>query len=952
MPSSRRSHKVEVLSPEEQVEKAIRENEEEIHFVLGPGEELPENISQLTQLKHLGLYMDKAVSLPKFVPVFSNLESLTINGTTDTLEFLPEEIGDLKNLKLLGIYFTNIKTLPRSLGKLSNLEHWDMIGSNIEELPNEIGGLAKLKIMRIVGSRLEMLPEVFEKLNLLEELSFASSNIKKIPESIGALGDLKSLRLSNSQTKDIPASFSGLKSLISLDVSGNKFGRVPENLRFLNQLIELDLSDNEIAKLPDWISEFNKLQSLYLHGNNLRLPSEVLGLTQHDIFLSSNRRKEEIKPAKPADIISYYFSAKAEERPLNEAKLILLGKGNAGKTSLVNRLVHEKFKPEQKTEGIKITEWAFSLFDKEDVRLNVWDFGGQEIMHATHQFFLTQRSLYLLVINGREGEEESAADYWLKLIENFGDSSPVIVVLNKQNEHPFSLNEEGLKRKFPNIREIIKTDCQDGTGIEELRRAIQRETDRLDGLRDLFPASWFAIKDGLSNPRRRSNYISFKSYQTRCKKLGETDAYWQKQLAVYLHRLGVALNFSEDPRLNDTHVLNPRWVTEGIYKILNSRLLEEQRGEIVLDDLSKMLEERKYPATMHRFLIDLMKKFDLCFSYADDECHYLIPELLDKQEPSAVREFDPVECLNFQYHYPVALEGLLPRFIVRAHNLIDGDLRWRTGAILQFEGCQALVRADMQDKKVFVSVKGSMNNRRRLLAVVRTHFESIHASFKSLEVEEVVPIPGHPKENVSYEDLIVFEESSCLQFPKAIDGKMQILSVPGLLNGVDLEGSRKRENFMDKQTQPTRLFYSYSHKDEALCDELETHLSIMRRQHIIDVWHDRKIGAGTEWKNQIDENLEKADVVLLLISSDFLASDYCYDKEMKRAMERHDAGEAIVIPVILRDCDWHDADFGKLQGLPKDGKAVTLWPNKDTAWRDVSEGIKKRVKDLREAKGI
>ena len=760
---------------------------------------------------------------------------------------------------------------------------------------------------------------------------------------------LKSFSWRGSSLEEISLSFEGLNNLRELNLSHNKLNRVPESLKYIEKLARLDLSNNAIASLPIWISELKQLEELLLHGNNLRLPLEVLGPNEIDILLASLESKE-VKPAKPADIISYYFRAQSEMRPLNEAKLILLGKGNAGKTSLVNRLVHEKFKPEQKTEGIKITEWDFDLFDKERVRLNVWDFGGQEIMHATHQFFLTQRSLYLLVINGREGEEESAADYWLKLIENFGESSPVIVVLNKQKEHPFSLNEDGLKRKFPNIREIIKTDCQDGTGIDELRRAIERETDRLESLRDLFPANWFSIKEALG--KTRSNFLPFKTYQAKCKRLGETDVYWQKQLAVYLHRLGIALNFSDDPRLNDTHVLNPRWVTAGIYSILNSPLLEEQRGEIVLDDLGKMLDTKKYPATMHRFLIDLMKKFDLCFGYTDDDCHYLIPELLDKQEPRAVGEFDPVECLNFQYHYPVALEGLLPRFIVRAHDLIDGNLRWRTGAILRFEGCQALVRADMQDKKVFISVKGPQKSRRRLLAVIRSHFESIHYSFKSLEVEEVVPIPGHPTENVSYRDLIVFEESSCLQFPKAIDGKMQILSVSELLNGVDLEGSRKRDNFMDKQTKPIRLFYSYSHKDEALRDELDKHLIIMRRQHVIDTWSDRQIGAGTEWKNQISENLEKADVILLLISSDFLASDYCYDKEMKRALERHDAGEAVVIPVILRDCDWHDADFGKLQGLPKDGKAVTLWADKDTAWRDVSEGIKKRVKELRETKGL
>ena len=148
-------------------------------------------------------------------------------------------------------------------------------------------------------------------------------------------------------------------------------------------------------------------------------------------------------------------------------------------------LVHKKpFDPnKKKTEGIQITAWPLKL-NGEKVRLHVWDFGGQEIMHATHQFFLTERSLYLLVLDGREGGEDADADYWLRLIESFGGDSPVIVVLNKIKEHPFDLNRRALEQKYVGIREFVQTDCEDGTGIEELRRAIERETDRLEDLRD------------------------------------------------------------------------------------------------------------------------------------------------------------------------------------------------------------------------------------------------------------------------------------------------------------------------------------------------------------------------------------------------------------------------------------------------------------------------------------
>ena len=301
----------------------------------------------------------------------------------------------------------------------------------------------------------------------------------------------------------------------------------------------------------------------------------------------------------------------------------MVGRGAVGKTSLVNRLVHRLFKDEKKTEGIKITEWEWKLKENEDVRLHVWDFGGQEIMHATHQFFLTERSLYLLVLNGREGGEDADADYWLKLIESFGGESPVIVVLNKIKEHPFDVNRRALRQKYPFVRDFIETDCEDGTGIEKLRKTIEHETDALEHLRDDFPASWFSIKYKLAGMKK--NFVDFEEYRRECALLGEEDEKAQELLARYLHSLGIALNYRDDPRLQDTHVLNPHWVTNGIYKILNSQKLKEQNGEIRLGDLSEILDKTIYPAKMHRFLFDLMKKFDLCFSFPDDGVALLNP---------------------------------------------------------------------------------------------------------------------------------------------------------------------------------------------------------------------------------------------------------------------------------------------------------------------------------------
>jgi hypothetical protein len=154
--------------------------------------------------------------------------------------------------------------------------------------------------------------------------------------------------------------------------------------------------------------------------------------------------------------------------------------------------------------------------------------------------------------------------------------------------------------------------------------------------------------------------------------------------------------------------------------------------------------------------------------------------------------------------------------------------------------------------------------------------------------------------------------------------------------------SLQREHPLRKLTirRNLRLFYSYSHKDKALRDQLEVHLTLLKRSGVISAWHDRLIGAGQEWQREIPDNLEQADIILMLVSADFLASDYCYGVELARALERHKAGEALVIPVLARDVDLTDAPFSKLQWLPRNGRAIKRWADRDTALKDVAEGVR------------
>jgi internalin A len=379
-------------------------------------------------------------------------------------------------------------------------------------------------------------PEWIGELSKLHDLHLASNQLTVLPEFIGKLTGLRSLNLDSNQLTALPEWIGQLVRLEGLDLDNNRLTALPKSIGQLTRLQRLYLNGNQLTRLPESIVNLSQLKELYLHGNSpLGLPVEVLGPSWIEVFDQGKKQNA------PSTILEYYFRSR-QGQPLNEAKLILVGRGGVGKTSLVNRLVDNTFKARQKkTEGIRITRWNIKINRREDVRLNVWDFGGQEIMHATHQFFLTERSLYLLVLNGREGEEDRDADYWLRLIESFGGNSPVIVVLNKFREHPFDVNRRALQQKYMGIREFICTDCKDGKGLKELRRAVERETDRLDDLRVKFPASWVAIKDRLAG--MKENFLDFDTYREECTKLGEIEIGAQEKLAGYLHSLGIALNF-------------------------------------------------------------------------------------------------------------------------------------------------------------------------------------------------------------------------------------------------------------------------------------------------------------------------------------------------------------------------------------------------------------------------
>jgi internalin A len=289
-------------------------------------------------------------------------------------------------------------------------------------------------------------------------------------------------------------------------------------------------------------------------------------------------------------------------------------------------------------------------------------------------------------------------------------------------------------------------------------------------------------------------------------------------------------------------------------------------------------------------------------------------------------------------------EGLLPRFIVRTHALSEGKPRWRTGVILAFDGNRALVKADPHDtRRVTINVAGPKERRRNLLALIRSEFERIHSKLTKLGHEEFVPVPKFPSIAIPWKKLRVLEEKGVAKLTEVAGSDVIELDVQELINGVDVAAPKRKERTTERRLTTIRVFFSYSHRDEAHLGQLKGHVRLLERQGLIEPWDDRNIRPGDDWAGDIDDNLLKADVILFLVSHHFINSDYCYKIERKRALDRARNGEATVIPVILDDVDLTGEEFMSLQVLPTDAKPILAtqhWPNPNSAWRNVAEGIR------------
>ncbi|MDQ1353372.1 MAG: internalin, partial [Acidobacteriota bacterium] len=628
--------------------------------------------------------------------------------------------------------------------------------------------------LNLAGIKLDPVPEALSTFQHLQKLILHSTQLKDI-SFLQGLSSLTYLYLWNNQITDI-SFLQELSHLTVLNLGGNQITDI-SFLQGLRHLTQLSLRDNKIKELPEALMKL---------GLEINVESE--GVWKQTMYLDGNPLEKppiEIIEKGKAAIYAYFKSLKGKTLPLNEVKVLLVGDGGAGKTSLVKRLLDKRFdEKEPQTHGINIKQWEVKQ-GKTIIKTHLWDFGGQEIMHATHQFFLSKRSLYILVLDCRKDEK---TEYWLKHIQSFGGDSPVLVVLNKIDENPgFEVNRLFLQEKYKNIKGFFRLSCAKNTGIKEFADALTETLSSVEMLRTTWAESWFQIKKRLET--MTEPFITYEKYTGMCIAEKISDKTSQDTLVDFLNDLGVILHFN-DLDLQGVHVLEPKWVTEAVYKIINSEKLAQCKGILELELLNEILKrtgknDYDYPPDKHPYIIRLMNKFELC--YEIDKQKVLVPDLLDVQQSSF--DFDYADSLKFLFEYDFLPRSIMPRFIVRMHNDIKNELRWRTGVVLENKAfhATAVVKADNEEKKIYIYVSGTQ--KRDYFAVIRHTIRDINGSFEKLNAVEKVPLPDNETIAIDYAELIGYEE---VGEEKYLVGKLKKrYSIKKLLNGIEAEETRR-----------------------------------------------------------------------------------------------------------------------------------------------------------------
>ncbi|WNM61475.1 leucine-rich repeat domain-containing protein [Candidatus Nitrospira neomarina] len=787
------------------------------------GEEVAQALSGLTNLTTLNLsatYLGDAGA--QALSGLRNLTTLALSGNylsdgaaqglsglinLTTLDLSFNEIGNAGAQALSGL--TNLTTLDltrnefigelgaQALSELRNLTTLVLRQNQLGDAgAKALGSLMNLTTLNLGHNQLgDAGVKALESLTNLTTLDLAGNNLGDAgAQALNGLINLTTLDLANNNLGDMGAKALGsLANLTTLNLEHNQLGDAgAQALGQLTNLTTLGLSKTEVTDLSPFKLLFEK---------GISAKCETGTIWEDGIFVKDcpliHPPPEVVQQGHEA-VLNYFREIEGQgvDR-LYEAKMLIVGEGRAGKTSLLRRL-YQADQPlpdeDETTKGIDIHRHDFPLANGRTFRLNVWDFGGQQIYHATHQFFLTKNSLYIL-LDDTTKDYKSVTDvgfsYWLEVIELLSDRSPVLIFQNEKGGRSKAIDEAGIKGQFPNVKEVYRGNLDKPDSVKPLSAAIEFSVQRLPHVGEEVPAKWVSIRGDLEEEARHQPYIPQEDYFAVYSRHLEFDRTKALHLSRYLHDLGVFLHFQEDRLLSRTVILQNPWATEAVFRILDDPTVVVSLGRFTSVDCERVWATTEY-ADMHPELLALMEKFELCYALRDQEDTWLAPQLLSPSVPPALEGWAKVGDLVLSFRYGFLPKGLISRLMVRMHRFVPRpEMAWATGVLFEREETQVLVRIMSRGNEIVLRARGL--ERQALLSVIASDLDALNAGFPGLEEKLSKWVPCICSKCVVLASPEMFEQKRLLKRKQdrklAIEcpGSYEDVSVLELLDGLKLE---------------------------------------------------------------------------------------------------------------------------------------------------------------------
>ena len=558
------------------------------------------------------------------------------------------------------------------------------------------------------------------------ELDLKNMGLTELPPSVGNLVNLKILKLGadffkggeGNQLTTLPPEIGQLTQLQGLFLDENQLTTLPPEIGQLTQLQGLFLKGNQLTTLPAEIGQLTQLQGLFLKGNQIKtLPDSIGKLEKLEILLlGKNPLQPELAAAYEQGInaVKAYLQEQSKaEILLNEAKLVLAGEGEVGKTSLLNALQGKEFVENRPTtHGVEVDIQSFEVLhphNNTSITLNAWDFGGQNIYRHTHQIFFTAPAIYLAVWNPRRGAESCQVEEWLKMVkhraydETLPEEKPriIIVATHASEERLDHIDRNALLKEFGNlIEDFCHVDSKTEKNLEHLKTLIAETAAKIPQVRRSVAASFQAL---LQTLRQQSEpWITYEEFIDLCREQ-KVERNLAKIYAAILNELGHLIHYSTDPLLKDTIILKPEWLSKAISFILEDKQVKKQNGLVRYERLCVLWNnpdrEEQYPENLYPMFLKLMERFDLSYQVELPTPTYLIAQLVptippnyqkdwvkrpeDREQTSVIRIFDA------ETGRTTKVEGLMYRLIVRLHRFSLGikdynkSRHWKNGLLLE-----------------------------------------------------------------------------------------------------------------------------------------------------------------------------------------------------------------------------------------------------------------------------